>query len=51
MPPSAGGPDERDAGVETNDRFRRVWRRNKPIRAVVQPYDGFVRRTVFSAYP
>ncbi|HET6831427.1 MAG TPA: glycerophosphodiester phosphodiesterase family protein, partial [Solirubrobacterales bacterium] len=50
-PPSAGGPDERDALVETNGRFRRVWRKSKPIRAVVQPYDGFVRRTVFSAYP
>jgi glycerophosphoryl diester phosphodiesterase len=50
-PPSAGGPDERDALVETNDRFRRVWRRNKPIRAVVQPYEGFVRQTVFSGYP
>jgi glycerophosphoryl diester phosphodiesterase len=50
-PPSAGGPDERDALVDTNSRFRRVWRRNRPIRAVVQPYDGFARRTVFSAYP
>ena len=50
-PPSAGGPDERDAVVDTNRRFRQVWFRNAPIRAVVQPYDGFVRRTVFDAYP
>ncbi len=50
-PPSAGGPGERDAVVETNDRFRRVWKQNKKIRAVVQPYDAFVRKTVFSTYP
>lgn len=48
-PPSAGGPDQRDAAIEPNARFAKVVRRGKPVRAVVQPYDGFVRRTLFQS--
>jgi glycerophosphoryl diester phosphodiesterase len=50
-PPSAGGPAERDVNVDATAKLSEVARKGKPIRAVVQPYRGFVRRTLFSSYP
>ncbi len=50
QPPSAGGPADREVRIDGTDKLMKVFSRGKPIRAVVQPYDGFVRRTVFSTY-
>lgn len=49
-PPSSGGPAGREVEVDPTPRLGKAIANDKPIRAVVQPYDGFVRKTVFSDY-
>ncbi|MCB0875203.1 MAG: glycerophosphodiester phosphodiesterase [Solirubrobacterales bacterium] len=50
QPPSAGGPDRREVGLGQTTKLGRAIANGRPIRAVVQPYDAFVRRTVYSDY-
>lgn len=47
QPPSEGGPDTRDVALDLSSKLRKAVRNGKPLRAVVQPYDAFVNRTLF----
>ena len=46
-PPSAGGPATRDVEIDPTAKLTDAIRKGKPIRAVAQPYDAFVTRTLF----
>ena len=48
MPPP-GGLDRRESVIDSTPKLRKAVRNGKPIRAVVQPYDAFVTRTLFPA--
>jgi glycerophosphoryl diester phosphodiesterase len=47
QPPSAGGPAEREVEIGLSAKLKKAIGNGKPIRAVVQPYDAFVNRTLF----
>jgi glycerophosphoryl diester phosphodiesterase len=47
--PPPGGPDRRQSVIDSTPKLRKAVRNGKPIRAVVQPYDAFVARTLFPA--
>jgi len=47
--PPPGGLDRRQSVIDSTPKLRKAVRNGKPIRAVVQPYDAFVTRTLFPA--
>jgi hypothetical protein len=47
MPPSEGGLDRRDSVIDSTPKLKKATRNGRAIRAVVQPYDAFVTKTVF----
>ena len=48
QPPSEGGLDRRNVVLDLTAKLERALRKGRTIRAAVQPYDAFVRRTVLA---